>query len=67
MPIGNVFQQGCMVFVHDESGREILARPVPANGENGLKGFTSTTYTVLDNGILFVYDEHGSIVSQRHV
>lgn len=67
MPIGDVYQQGCMVFVKDEAGREILSRPIPSDGQNGLKGFTSTTYTVLDNGILFVYDEYGNVVSQRHV
>ena len=55
MALGNVVQRGSTLYVYDEKGRQLSTIPVG----NGLKGYTSSTVSVLRSNTIYMYDEKG--------
>ena len=63
MAIGMAVQKGGIVYVYDEKGRELATKGAGMGKNDGLKGYTSGTFTVQIGNILYTYNEKGGEVS----
>ena len=59
MPIGNAVQRGSVIFVYDESGRQIATISAGSGLGDGLKGYTSSRLNVQRGTVIFSYDDRG--------
>ena len=65
MPIGNAIERASFVYVYDEKGKEIFAKPVGNAAEDGLKGYTSTTVSIRRTSFIYTFDDKGRQVSAK--
>jgi hypothetical protein len=63
MAIGNAVQRGDWVYIYDEKGRQIGSVSAGSRGEDGLKGYTSSTVNVRRGDWIHTYDEKGRQIS----
>ena len=59
MAIANAVQKGKMVYVYDEKGRQLCALSAGSGAEDGLKGYTSPTFSIRRGNLIYTYDERG--------
>ncbi|WP_262966439.1 hypothetical protein [Methylobacter psychrophilus] len=62
MAIGNVVQRGAIIYIYDESNRQINSVSAGNGLNDGLKGYTSTRINVQRGAIIYSYNEHGQQV-----
>ena len=65
MAVGTAIQRGNSVYVYDERGRLLYARPAGTNQEDGLQGFTAATVTIRRGRSIYVYDDRGRLLYAR--
>lgn len=63
MAIATVVQRGSTVYVYNEQGRQVYAKPVGSGPNNGLQGYTSQTFTVRIGHTIYTYNESGRQIS----
>ena len=59
MTIGNVIVRGHTIFVYDEKGKQLTAKIFGSGPDDGLQGYTSTTFSMRQGNTIFTYDEKG--------
>jgi hypothetical protein len=65
MPIGNAIEKSHFVYVYDEKGKQLFAKPSGNAAGDGLKGYTSTTVSIQRASFIYTYNEKGSQVSAK--
>src|SRR6266480_5100117 len=63
MAIGNAVQRGAFIFIYDEKGFKTGTAPAGTGGEDGLKGYTSSTVNVRRGAFVYSHDEKGRQIS----
>jgi len=62
MPISTVVQRGQFAYVYNSDGRIVCSIPTGSSQGDGLKGYTSTTVSILRGAYIYVYNEAGQII-----
>jgi hypothetical protein len=65
MGIASAIERGSQVFVYDERGQMLFAKPKGSGPRDGLLGFTGTTVTLRSGSVVFIYGLHGEIVYSK--
>ncbi|MDN7845789.1 hypothetical protein QZM05_22615 [Burkholderia multivorans] len=60
MAIGNAVQRGSYVYVYDEKGKQLYAKPAGSGANDGLKGYTSGTVNIRRGSYIYTFDEKGT-------
>ncbi len=60
MAIGNAVQRGSYVYVYDEKGKQLYAKPVGSGPNDGLKGYTSGTVNIRHGSYVYTFNEKGT-------
>jgi hypothetical protein len=63
MAIGNAVQRGAFIFIYDEKGFKTGTVSAGTGGEDGLKGYTSSTLNVRRGAFVYSHDEKGRQIS----
>ena len=58
MAIGSAVERGAQIFVYDENGLMLFAKPKGSGPQDGLLGFTGST-VIARYGAIIYYDERG--------
>src|SRR6266446_5865868 len=63
MAIGNAVQRGAFIFIYDEKGFKTATVPAGTGGEDGLKGYTSSTVDVRRGAFVYSHEEADQTIS----
>lgn len=65
MTIGHAVQEGTLIYVYDQDGRQITSISAPGRfPEDGLKGYTANSIHVRKGTLIYAYDESGHQVGR---
>ena len=59
MAIGSAIQRGNAIYVYDEHGRQLCVAAGGTGPNDGLQGYTGSTFSVRRGNAIYVYDEKG--------
>jgi hypothetical protein len=67
MAIGSAIERGSQVFVYDERGQMLFAKPKGGGSNDGLLGFSGSAVTIRAGSVSYVYGEHGQVLYTKPV
>jgi hypothetical protein len=65
MPIGNAIEKSSFVYVYDEKGKQLFAKPSGNAPDDGLMGYTATTVSIRRSAYIYTFDDKGRQVSAK--
>ena len=65
MTIGSAIERGSQVFVYDQQGQMLYAKPRGSGPHDGLLGFSSASVTVRSGSVIFIYGLQGEILYSK--